>query len=373
MKKLLFTVLFNFTLFANTNTCMLDIYFGNGVWNSYKEAEASKNELRTFMQNHNPSRFAIEDEDLTYSLKNAYNHTYGTSIDLIETHWQLYESGQISEGYFSFVAHVLDGSVTQEKFLKDLREIIAQSDADTSNMYAKYQAESFNLKHNVLLVSHSQGNLFANKIFAQLSNSEKQHFQNVAIATPASRVFSGGPYVTLNQDAVVGAIPGSLPGNAEGFGHTFVDSYLNNPNSATKEKIAVGINEAVDMLDLIGCGRYIGFQFIGYVCDDHHAPIENDVDIYGAYYTGVQSWWTTEKIILEHQTEGEWIDNICQVNGFDVGVIMPEYDKQGCEAYMITSFYGEVTSGTFNNSLTCATYAISSETVKKLNNMLTSP
>ena len=38
------------------------------------------------------------------------------------------------------------------------------------------------------------------------------------------------------------------------------------------------------MLDLIGCGRYIGFQFIGYVCDDHHAPIENDVDIYGAYY-----------------------------------------------------------------------------------------
>ena len=32
MKKILLIVLFNFTLFANTSSCMLDVYFGNGVW-----------------------------------------------------------------------------------------------------------------------------------------------------------------------------------------------------------------------------------------------------------------------------------------------------------------------------------------------------
>ncbi len=374
MLKLLVILTIHLSVFANANTCMNDIYFGNGVWNTYKQANVSKKALKKFIQQNNPTRFSSTDEDKTYSFKLAYNNTYGTSIDLIETHWQLYESGQISEGYFSFVAHVLDGRDTEEEFLKDLREIIAQSDADTSNMYVKYQAESFNLKHNVLLVSHSQGNLFANKIYAQLSSSEKQHFQNVAIATPASRVFSGGPYVTLNQDAVVGAIPGSLPGNAEGFGHTFVPSYLNNPNSATKEKIAVGINEAVDVLDAIGCGKYFAFQFVSYVCSVHTDPQELVVDIYGATYKNGETLYTNEIVMTEHQRRilkeiDEYGNLVCPLKRFDIVTTNPEFNK-GCDAYIIHDVIGKVEPGSYENSFTCAQYSLKSETVEVLNMLL---
>ena len=120
MKKILLILLLSFTLFANTSSCMLDVYFGNGVWNESWQAEDSMDALKKFIQQNNPTRFPRTDEDITYSFKLAYNNTNGTLTDLIETYWQLYESGQISEGYFTFVARLLDGSITEETFLKHL-------------------------------------------------------------------------------------------------------------------------------------------------------------------------------------------------------------------------------------------------------------
>ncbi|WP_345975598.1 hypothetical protein [Sulfurimonas sp. HSL3-7] len=75
------------------------------------------------------------DRGLTYNFKYAHNKTYGTLTDLIESYWQLFESGQISEGYFTFVARLLDGSLTEDGFLDDLKTIISQSDGDTNARY----------------------------------------------------------------------------------------------------------------------------------------------------------------------------------------------------------------------------------------------
>ena len=51
MKKLLLILLFNLTLFANTNFCMLDVYFGNGVWNDENDAiKSSSDMLLSFCQ-----------------------------------------------------------------------------------------------------------------------------------------------------------------------------------------------------------------------------------------------------------------------------------------------------------------------------------
>ena len=349
---------------------MLDVYFGNGVWNDKYDAVESSKELKKFMKDHNPQRFSGVDEGITYSFNYAHNNTHGTLVDLIETYWQLYESGQISEGYFAFVARILDGSVTEEQFLADLREIIAQSDGDTNAMYAKYQSESFSQNHNVLLVSHSQGNLFANKIYTILEDKEKQHFRNVAIATPAERVFSGGRYITLDADPVIGAIPDSLPGNASGFGHTFVDAYIDNDDSATKMSIA--FDEAVELLDSIGCGKYTGYQFVSYVCNGSSSSTASnfDVDIYGAYYEGNFAY--TEVVMQEHQSSGGYDANgNCLLQDLDIQTMAPQYDNGGCEAYIMKSFSTEVKSMGFSNVITCAKYLISSETANKLNTMLT--
>ena len=54
MRKIVLIILFTFTLFANNDSCKLDVYFGNGVWNDSQEAEKSKDELKAFMQQHNP-------------------------------------------------------------------------------------------------------------------------------------------------------------------------------------------------------------------------------------------------------------------------------------------------------------------------------
>ena len=52
MKKILLIALFSFTLFANTNSCMLDVYFGNGVWNDDDAKLSSAKELKRFMRDN---------------------------------------------------------------------------------------------------------------------------------------------------------------------------------------------------------------------------------------------------------------------------------------------------------------------------------
>jgi len=111
---------------------------------------------------------------------------------MIETYWQLYESGQISQGYFANMAKVLDGvdntNPDEEAFRERIINIINQYELDSQTMINNYRTSSFNNKHNVLLVAHSQGNLFGNKMYALLTDEEKQKFQMVSVATPANSV-----------------------------------------------------------------------------------------------------------------------------------------------------------------------------------------
>jgi hypothetical protein len=86
MKKILFVLLFTLTLFANTDSCKLDVYYGNGVWNNEKAAKIAMFALKDFMRLHNPAKFSIADEGVTYDFKYAHNETYGKINDLIETH-----------------------------------------------------------------------------------------------------------------------------------------------------------------------------------------------------------------------------------------------------------------------------------------------
>lgn len=98
----------------------------------------------------------------------------------------------------------------------------------------------------VLIVSHSQGNFYANAVYAILRGQYGANIGNVQVASPASFVASGGPHVTAQEDRVIGAIraaallgvPGvaiPLPANvstaADGpvrdwTGHLFVASYM---------------------------------------------------------------------------------------------------------------------------------------------------
>jgi len=91
--------------------------------------------------------------------------------------------------------------------------------------------------HKVFLVSHSQGNAFANRIYDKISPTEyKNYFANLQVASPMSSIHAKeGSYVTLIGDKIINYIPGSMPGNAKlnpeddtlfDINHEFVSEYL---------------------------------------------------------------------------------------------------------------------------------------------------
>ena len=285
MKKIILILLFSLTLFANSDSCKLDVYYGNGVWNSEEQTRDSTKKLKAFMQMNNIMRFLKVDDGTTYSFKYAYNPEHGTTDDLIETYWQLYDSGQISEGYFENMTSGLSGfNSNSSLFLRRITDIIATYNLDVSTMIKGYREDSLDLKHNVLLVAHSQGNLFGNQMYDLLTAEEKDRFKMVSVATPANNVTGNysldAPYTTIVADYAIVHIPDSLPSNVFGFGHTFVNSYLYGSMSAPN-KINSDIMNAVNLLDQNICPKeYDYYRFISYVCPTRQNQ-ELVVDIYG--------------------------------------------------------------------------------------------
>ncbi len=244
MKRLLLILIAAFA-FAEAKPCMTDIYFGNGVWNTRSQAIESRDTLRNFLLNQAATRLDAQKEGVEFQFKYAYNPSHGRIEDLIETFWQLKESGQIGVGYFTFITTQLNGGPMSPSYLPRLIFMISHHTQDVSTMLTLYRNESFSKHHNVLLVAHSQGNLFGNKMYALLSDEQKARFRMVSVGTPADHVMRPGqkePYTTLKGDLVIKQIPGALPGREEGWGHTFVGAYLKH----APEKIARDIKNTYD-------------------------------------------------------------------------------------------------------------------------------
>lgn len=98
----------------------------------------------------------------------------------------------------------------------------------------------------VLVVGHSQGNLYANSAYTNLAYDENNlpmdAFGIVAVATPSGQVAGGGSYITRDDDRVINAVlffsPGTLDGNinnsntsSDWKNHSFIDAYLDGVQS----------------------------------------------------------------------------------------------------------------------------------------------
>ena len=270
MKKILLLLILTMSS-TYAKPCMTDIYFGNGVWNEEDDAKDGIKALRYLMFSSPNSRLNKSLEGQEYDFKYAHNPTNGTIDDLVETFYQLKESGQISDGYFMGVYAALAAESNGETFIAKLRDIISKYNSDANAMFSLYKQSSFNQKHNVILVAHSQGNLFGNKMYTLMNDAQKKKFRMVSVATPADHVAGGGPYVTATGDYVIRPIPGSLPSNIAGFGHTFIGTYLNLGGGAagdgsknSPKLIAQSIKSAhLNLIDTNPCSKY-DFIHIGF-------------------------------------------------------------------------------------------------------------
>ena len=243
MKKLLFIfgLVFGFSIsiFAlPINECKIDIYFGNGVWNTLKQAKENAKALekqiiqREIIKN-NPILKAKYGK-----VKLQYNWGEGWDTDLVETFYQLKEAGQLSKWeFFALMDELLtkraaditgDDIVTMRNKL--LAVITYNEQSNINEMLEKQYNESFQYSHRVLLVSHSQGNLFANRVYDNINpTGYKTYFANVQVASPASSVHAAkGKYINGWIDPIINPISGSMKHNADldGIGGASVCSRL---------------------------------------------------------------------------------------------------------------------------------------------------
>lgn len=265
MKKilcLLLTCLFGGVLFVETSMASIcdsketAIFFGNGVITTEKKAFEANTKIQRRLEAELP-----QEEFMALEYKLAYNETYGLPLDLLEStiqvltgnvsrFWQILAELEPMPDWFADTFLLLSTTFDKSALLTtdSLKEHVA--------LYRAKIAEG----KKVILVAHSQGNLFGNLAYSLLSPSEQQSFGMVSVANVDNNVLgTGGPYTTLYNDKVILALlaPGALllnkpmPTNTEPpsdsvdiLYHSFINAYMVD-NSISSNRI---INDVIVML-----------------------------------------------------------------------------------------------------------------------------
>ena len=170
MKKLFLLLITLSTLaFSAIDECKTDVYFGNGILTTPDASKSNTILLRDDI---------IEKFGIDYFNKHigkvsyAYNSTFGFEQDITESIYQ--------------VSNITEFIEWRDKLMGRYKE--SQHHADLEEQVDKYEA-SIKSGHKVLVVAHSQGNLFAQEAYERLGERGKdnwmqQYFEAVSIASP---------------------------------------------------------------------------------------------------------------------------------------------------------------------------------------------
>lgn len=239
--KLLFTVAMigiflmpNFVYAEEERLCEPGVYvfFGNGVWNDKEQAEYSRRLLTRLLESH----VAGTDLDGKINYSTAHNPSQGTLLDLLETFEQNIQTN------FTQFWRALAGLDPMPDFLQDkLKEIantvdqsIVQLNPAVMDHVGKYN-KLLSEGNKVVVVAHSQGNLFANIAYGGIPVDYKNGFGIVSVGNPDDYVAGRGEYTTIDEDIIIGSVPRSLNANLDNFfginwrdltGHMFGKSYM---------------------------------------------------------------------------------------------------------------------------------------------------
>jgi len=229
------------------------IVYGNGMFNTYKEAHNSMNVLKFRFKSSLPASSTLRQE-LSFTVAYADNGgaTGPGSLSglgqLLEVYIQ--KQGDTTSYFWRLLANI---DIAPAWFQQAMKNIATQAtlrvyanDPDLQSHLSAIYRPALQEGKRVLIVSHSQGNFYANAAYAALSAQYGANVGNVQVASPASFVASGGPHVTASEDLVIGAIataaalglPGiapPLPANVTNagdgtsqdvMGHNFIKHYM---------------------------------------------------------------------------------------------------------------------------------------------------
>ncbi len=222
---------------AEINECFVDVYYANGIKTIETKAYISLEQIK-----ENVLRTQFKNDPLLMSKRLhfnvSYNQTQGFILDMLESARQKMGNewgwedflDVLSIGFIDILDHFLD---------------IFPHDTDLSRQVAAYK-KSIEDGHGVIVIAHSQGNLFTNEAYAQIEASEQDkwmtdYFHMISVATPADHVSGNGPYITFDNDPILG-----IPDNLE-------KSPVTNPNRVPENKGAIGV-----------FGHYVEFHAFSY-------------------------------------------------------------------------------------------------------------
>lgn len=245
MKKLLlsiFVLLASFAVSVQAQQCTntpeeFRVFFGNGILNTQKDAEASKAILLDKLGS------TYNSQKITYDL--AYNYSDSAYIDLLQSFDQ--QLGQYSSQLWLWLYDVGIAPTWYKDFRQRLNVANYQiNSSELTDHVAKFK-EAILQGQKVLVVSHSQGNFYVNEAKQILAAAQPAvpmgSFGIFGVASPANNVGgSSGPYLTNHIDMIT-LVPSSLPANwtlkrttagtpAEGIlspvaAHSFTGAYMN--------------------------------------------------------------------------------------------------------------------------------------------------
>ncbi len=230
------------------------VKFGNGVWNHRKAAERSL----FLLQDQLEQKISGSDLEGLVEYDLSFNPSEGKLLDLLETYGQNRRTDWTQ--FWRYLA-ALD---LMPDFLQDKIQDMA-STVDAAAIQANPAVQKHIANYNallsegnkVVLVAHSQGNLFANIAYPGIDPEYIDSFGIVSIGNPDNYVADDGPYTTLTEDIVIGIVPFSLPANVNNFfginwhdwsGHKFADSYMA-PGREAEAKILDDTIETINKLD----------------------------------------------------------------------------------------------------------------------------
>ena len=238
------------------------VFHINGINTTADDAKMNRDEIK------NSLPATLNGKRLKVHL--AYNVTRGYLTDLVDTYEQ--KKNEFPGVTFAqFIAAFITATnltetlpAASQALLAYVRNYISNAmansayvslnDIDLASIAADIRSEAQG-GQTVLLVPHSQGNLYANSAFAQLTNGPNALASGsigiMGVASPATFVAGHGTYITSTNDLVIGGLrlqyPLTLPANTwvkasyfDPSGHNFVAVYMN-PEMQSRTQIVQGI------------------------------------------------------------------------------------------------------------------------------------
>ncbi|WP_143026583.1 YfaP family protein [Ferrimonas sediminum] len=252
---------------AITGDKQTNVYFANGINTTLNEAQ----EVTALLLKVYQSPLEQAEENSTYHFKTAYNYSQGFVTDVVQVFQQklsedpdgsiaymvydLLRSGLSNDEIRATVTVALTrgnlvAALLTDELLQELGDSLAEVAADAmadgdlvNTNHSRLYSDALINGRRVLVVAHSQGNLFTNTAIAATLNKHPQYADSInyyGVASPAATTVNGADYVTADDDRVINLLrltetvmaanidndPGLLNDTRELLNHSFLSSYF---------------------------------------------------------------------------------------------------------------------------------------------------